>query len=365
MDTRRPGWRPPHCPNPNCKHHNDLDSGWRYKRKGFFSRRISPHRIQRFTCLCCGRHFSSQTFSTTYWQKRPELTAQVLPLVVGCMANRQIARALKTSPSTVQHHISRLGRHCILVHARQMGEAVCSAHIVVDGFETFELSQYYPFHHNVAVDQDTGFFLYHTDSPLRRKGRMRDDQKRRRAQLEQCHGRPDPQAVRHGIAELLDAVTRGRGEVVVHSDDHRSYPAAMRGLACRITHRVTSSRRRRDTRNPLFEVNLLDMFIRHSTAAHKRETIAWSKRRQSSAEKLSIFQVWRNCMKRRWENGPMISPAMKKGLTHKIWDTPDVLSRRLFRHRIPLSPRWGEYYDREVETPALGVNRVHDLKYAH
>jgi len=107
MDTRRPGWRPPHCPNPNCKYHNIIESGWRYKRKGFFTRLSRPHCIQRFVCLCCRRTFSTQTFSTTYWQKRPELTAQVLPLVVGAMTNRQMARALGTSPSTVAHHVSR------------------------------------------------------------------------------------------------------------------------------------------------------------------------------------------------------------------------------------------------------------------
>jgi hypothetical protein len=31
--------------------------------------------------------------------------------------------------------------------------------VVVDGFETFELSQSFPFHHHLAVDAATGFFL--------------------------------------------------------------------------------------------------------------------------------------------------------------------------------------------------------------
>lgn len=365
METRRPGWRPPHCPNPNCKYHKSLTPNWRYKRKGFFCRRIRPHRIQRFTCLHCNRQFSSQTFSTTYWQKRPELTAQVLPLVVGCMGNRQIARALKISPSTVQHHISHLARHFILFHTVQMRSDTCSAEIVIDGLETFELSQYFPFHHNVAVEPYTGFFLHHTDSPMRRKGRMTPQQRCRRDDLERRYGRPDPQAVRKGMAELLEIVTAGRREVLVRSDDHTAYPSALRGLTCRVTHHTTSSRQPRDRYNPLFEVNLLDRFLRHSTAAHKRETIAWAKRRQASAEKLSIFLVWRNYMKRRRENGPSVSPAMLKGLTQRILNIPDVLAKRLFRTRTSVSPRWALYYDRRVETPALGVNRAHTLTYAY
>jgi hypothetical protein len=281
------------------------------------------------------------------------------------MGNRQIARALKISPSSVQHHISRLARHCILFHSVQMRSVACSAEIVVDGLERYELNQYFPFHHNVAVEPYTGFFLHHTDSPLRRKGRMTSEQRCMRKDLEQRYGRPDPQAVRKGMAELLKTVTTGRDEVLVRSDDHMAYPPALRGLACRVTHSTTSSQRPRNRHNPLFEVNLLDRFLRHSTAAHKRETIAWSKRRQASAEKLSIFLVWRNYMKRRRETGPAVSPAMLKGIARRLLDIPDVLSKRLFRTRTSVSSRWGLYYDRRVETPALGVNRAHTLKYAY
>jgi hypothetical protein len=53
---------------------------------------------------------AEQTFSVTCWQKRPGLIPPVFTLVVGCMANRQIARSLGCAPSTVAHHIARLGR---------------------------------------------------------------------------------------------------------------------------------------------------------------------------------------------------------------------------------------------------------------
>lgn len=365
MIPYRPGWCPPHCPNPNCKYHNGSSPNWRYKRKGFFWRRTRPHRVQRYTCLTCNRQFSLQTFSTTYWQKRPDLILKVLDLVVGCMGNRQMARALKCSPSTIQHQVSRLARHCMLFHTKQMERSPCAENIVVDGFETFEFSQYYPFHHNVAVEVETGYFLFHTDSPLRRKGRMTEHQKRRREELEDQYGRPDPKAVRRGIRELFEVVTAKRSHVVIRSDDHKAYPPAIRRLACKVEHRVTPSRKRRDRHNALFEANLLDRFIRHSTAAHKRETIAWAKRRQSSAEKLTILLVWKNNNKQRWENGPRESPAMLKGLTQRILEAKDILAERLFRTRISLPPSWSDYYSRRVVTPALGVNLTHQLTYAY
>jgi hypothetical protein len=44
--------------------------------------------------------------------------------------------------------------------------------------------------------------------------------------------------------------------------------------------------------------------IRHCQSGHKRETIAFAKRRAASAERLAIFVVWRNYMKgRREKNG--------------------------------------------------------------
>jgi len=288
------------------------------------------------------------------------LIPRIAKLIVICACNRQIARTLSCSPDTVAHHVARLGRHCLLIQARELRRISHSREIAIDGFETFEWSQYFPFHHNVAVDVSSGYFLYHTDSPLRRKGRMRPRQKTRRAELEQALGRAPSGAVENGVRELLSQIDAD----VIHSDDHRAYPRAIRALERSVSHRITSSKRRRDQRNPLWEVNLLDLMIRHSTAAHKRETIAWAKRRQASIEKLAIFQVWRNYMKRRWEKSEPRTPAMILGLANRPWRIRDLLKDRVFFEKVGLSPRWECYYRREVLTAPLQVNRTHRLRYA-
>jgi len=104
-------------------------------------------------------------------------------MVVGCMANRQMARALGCSPSAVAGQVARLGRHCLLFQAEELARVGSIPEIAIDGFESFEWSQYFPFHHNVAVDVESGYFLFHSDSPLRRKGRMTARQKARRTEL--------------------------------------------------------------------------------------------------------------------------------------------------------------------------------------
>ncbi len=238
--------------------------------------------------------------------------------------------------------------------------------IVVDGFESFEYSQYFPMHHHVAVEKGTDFFIYFTDSPLRRKGRMTDHQKKRRAELERQLGRPDPKAIEKDMRELLQVVLGDLDKAVVHSDDHPAYVRAIRKLKQQIRHIITPGRAHRDQHNELWEVNLLDLLIRHCSGNHKRETIAWSKRRQSSAERLAILLVWRNYMKgRREKERGSPTPAMERGMQGRPLAVGDVLSERLFRSHIDLPPKWAEYYDGAVQTPALGRNRRHELTMAY
>ena len=146
-------WTPPFCPNPNCPNHRNSGDPWPFKKIGYFRRQTHPYCMQRFACKTCKRSFSTQTFSQTYWQKRGDLDSKIIMKTVGGMANRQIARDLKVSPETINRHIARLGRHCLLFHSEMMKKSPPIREVVVDGFESFELSQYFPIHHHTAVEK--------------------------------------------------------------------------------------------------------------------------------------------------------------------------------------------------------------------
>ena len=364
METRHTGWHPPHCPNPNCNHHNAKSPDWPYRKHGFFTRRLKPHRIQRFTCKTCGRAFSSQTFSVTYWLKRPDILPKLLTKVVGGMANRQIARDLGASPTAIDGQISRLGRHCLLFHRLQVQQLPPPGEIAIDGFETFERSQYHPTEFHLAIEPETSYIRHFTDSELRRKGRMTPYQKRRRAELETLHGRPDPKSVENDVAELLETALAGADEATVRSDLHKAYPRAIRRQGCKIKQETVSSKAHRDRHNLLWEINRLDRMIRHSQAGHARETLAWPKRRQRAAERLAIMVVWWNGMRTRWARRCRSSPAMLSGTVDRVLTVGDVLRRRLFPSHVKLKGRWGAYYRSEVETRAQEINRRHELTYA-
>jgi len=237
--------------------------------------------------------------------------------------------------------------------------------LVIDGFETFEYSQFYPTHFHVAVGAESHYFYAFTDSELRRKGCMTPLQQEKREELEQLLGRPDPKSIEKEMAKAIQLTIGDADQVVIYSDDHQAYPRSFQRLEdVEIDHQVTSSIDPRTTRNPLFPANLLDLLIRHSGANHKRETIAFSKRRQSAAERLAILQVWRNYIKPFSERLNDKSPAQRLGYFDRKLRVEEVLSKRLFPSLIKLPIRLQRYYKRQIETRCIPNGRRHKLKFA-
>jgi transposase-like protein len=355
---------PPFCPNAACSFHRGT-RGWRFKRAGFFARQATPRRIQRYRCSHCRRCFSTQTFSPTYWLERPAVLFELFGRLLGCAGYRQIARALGLSPTTVLRQTERLGRHCLLFHEGLRPHEPPAEPLALDGFETFEFSQYTPVHFHLAVGTRSHFVYAFTDSELRRKGRMTSVQRRRRAALEAMLGRPDPRSIEREMAALVALVVPPGGAAELHSDDHPAYRRSLAALADRrLQHVVTPGRAARTVRNPLFPINLLDLLIRHSSANHKRETIAFSKRRQSAAERLAVLLVWRNYVKSFSERRRNATPAMRLGLTTRPLTLEALLSERLFPTRVVLPERLAHYYWRGTPTRRIPNGRVHALRYA-
>ena len=380
-------FHPPHCPNRYCRFYQP-DPDWSFSRWGFYLAPSSPKPLQRFRCASCKRTFSPRTFAVTYWLHHWDLFVDIVGRSVSGSAFRQIARCLEIAHSTVARHLTRAARCCLIKHARLVENATLREPVIVDGFETFEFSQYFPYHAHLAVGQESWFLYHFTDSPLRRKGKMRPDQKRRREELEDLLGRPDPKAIQIGVRDLVRELTRlsrppkerttdpsgadlppkdgGPSSPVVlrlHTDDHPAYRRSLADLrrepGCpKIVHEVTPSTDPRTRANKLFAVNLADLLLRHCGADHRRETIAFGKRRQAGMERIAVFAVWRNTIKRRRENGPPETAAMRAGILDHRWSWRDVFARRLFPRRCELTKVWWDYYHRLVKTPVLGPNQT-------
>jgi hypothetical protein len=286
--------------------------------------------------------------------------------LVQCAALRQIARQYDASPQTIALHAARLGRHCLLLHERLRPHRPLLEPLVLDSFQSFEFSQYHPTLYHFAVGKDSHFIHGFTDSELRRSGRMSAHQKRRRARLEAEWGRPDPRSIQHEVARLLRIIAPEPQALVLYTDEHADYPRALAELPhLTVTHRTISSRAARTSRNPLLSLNLLDLLLRHCGANHKRETIAFSKRRQCAAERLWLFLVWRNYVKWFSERRAGSTPAMRAGVCKERWSVRRILRERLFPSRVALPERWADYYYRHIATRRIPNGRRHQLRYAN
>jgi transposase-like protein len=364
MDTLSPPFVPPFCPRTDCRHHHCPD-GWRYKRAGTYARDCEPRVIQRYRCAHCRTTFSSQTFSPTYYLKRPQLLEPLFFRTLACSGYRQIAREARCAPTTAMRQVARLGRHALLFLARHRPAGPLAEPLVIDGFESFAYSQYHPLHLNLAVGAHSHFVYAFTHARLRRKGRMTARQKSRRAALERAHGRAAPKAIELGIAQALRIAAPAPQPLTVRSDEHPAYPRALRRLqGYAIRHECTPSVAARTSGNPLFPVNLLDLLLRQNNAHLKRESIAFAKRHQGVIERAALMVLWRNFTKRFSENHDGGTPAMRVGLRDTPLSPRALLKERLFPSRVSLPQPWSEYYRRLEDTPGIRHPVRHNLKRA-
>lgn len=354
-------FQPPCCPHPDCDFHLD-STGWRFKRAGVYHREARPRCIQRYRCGACNRSFSSQTFSTTYWLRRPDLLEAVFHGEVSGSGHRQVARQHGVSHTTVMRLVERIARHCMLIHEafrRRARERLGSEAVVMDGLGSFAGGQYWPVEITGLVGAGSYYSHDFTVTWKRRSGTMTEEQKKRRAAYEKRYGRPDPQALLEDVTELLEAALPEEGLIELRTDEKPEYATALRRLQHPgIEHLTTHSKAPRTPRNPLFAINAHHMLLRHSGANHKRETIAFSKRIQSVIYRHVIYQVWQNLVKAASERDPQrLTPAQRLGVTDKRWTIAELLAVRRQPTRRALRGRVADYYWGRVRSPFVEGER--------
>ena len=372
----RSAFQPTFCPRPSCSEHRRTRPGYRCSKDGGYSTKRRK-RVQRFICSTCGEGFSTQTFSATYYCKRPELLRPVAAGLVAGSALRQIARSEECSPNTVARMAARLGRHAMLLHALclEQLQAKVSEPLVFDHLETFEFTQDYPVGIGTAVGSES-WFVYGLDpAPHGRGGRRSEVQEKRlRSRPKRALRGRYAGSTRRVLDSLLKLRPAGQSLGLI-GDGHLDYERAVRAHPLRAQIRLlrfpNSPRGPKGSpRSPeaqvrdeeLFPVDLLHKILRHTLAELHRETIAFARRLNASMERMFLTAVWRNLVKKRTERATdETTPATLLGLTDRRWNWRRVLSRRLFYNRTRLPEPWPELYRRDWTTPLLPSNARHRL----
>jgi hypothetical protein len=326
--------------------------------------------VPRFRCRRCRKTCSQQTFSCTYYLKRPELAEATAAGLLAGSAHRQLSRSLRCAPSSITRLAARLGRHALLLSARGLSHiSEITEPVVYDDLESFVVSQDLPCGLGTAAGQGT-WFVYGLEWAPHRRSQRRAARKTRPR-----HAEPSPAqgAYLRAFQQMLDLLLTKRprfGRIVVVSDAHPGYRDGLQRhpRKSEIEHRVfpnpnkrpSPEARRRD--REMFAVDLLHSLLRHSLAHHRRETIAFGRRLNALVERGFLSMVWRNWVKGRSERrADPTTPAMQLGLTDNPWTWRRVLARRLFPSRISVPKHWMTIYRRDLITPEIGPNTRHAL----
>ena len=299
---------PEFCPRPTCRFYDRERAAhqkW-YDRFGAYFTHCRGE-IQRFRCKACGKTCSTQTFSIHYWTHSTEDYQALLKGVCSCTGLRQHSRYIDVSFRVVQNRIRHLARNCLTVLDGAAFELPLAEDLVLDGFESYTRSQYFPNNISILVGSQSQYLYGAVHTLLRRKGRMTAAQRRNR-ELIDAHWKPPPGALRSDCALLLsdhslkiEAASR-RHPVTLWSDEHQEYPRAIRLVPAlekaieegRLRHRTVSSRAARTRHNPLFPVNYVDRQLRKNLGEHVRETVKQGREVNCQMERMAIFMVAHN-----------------------------------------------------------------------
>ena len=327
--------------------------------------------------MVCRRTCSQQTFSCTYYLKRPELLVPIAAGLNAGSANRQLGRSLECAQSTVTNLAARLGRHALLLLALSLDHIdSIDEPTVYDDFECFVYSQDHPVGIGTPVGRGS-WFVYGLECAPHRRGGKRSPRHKTPGKSHRI-----PNAHRHAFERTLDLLGKkcgSKGVMDVYTDGHRGYRDGHAAHPLRAVVRLhvfpnpvrgpKGSKRskaavRRDA--AMFPTDQFHKLARHTDAHHRRETIAFNRRLNALMERGFLLVIWRDFVKARTERRPSReTPAMRIGLTSTPWRWSQVLAQRLFPWRIPVPASWNRVYRRDLTTEAVGRNRRHRLRNAY
>lgn len=161
------------CPNTKCKNHSLSDKRTNlFYKKGLFYRTSDRKQVQRYTCRCCQKSFSSATFSVNYFQKKRQLNHKIARLLVSGVSQRECHRILKINQKSVTRKFLFMG---ILAAQRieklnQIRPKVTT--LQFDDMETFDHTKLKPLSITLAVEEDSRHILGFQVSEMPAKGHL-------------------------------------------------------------------------------------------------------------------------------------------------------------------------------------------------
>lgn len=321
---------PPRCPVRTCPEHRQPGPRF-FRRVGSYRPRCRSYSIPRFECRSCGKGFSYQTFRMDYRDRRPELNAPLFSMLVSSTTLRQAARLLEIDCTSVQRKFRKMARHLAIQNRSLLPRLPAGRTLCLDEIETYEAKSIHPVTVAIVVDKQSKAIVAVDVAPIRRATRKGSHRRRWMESDEAKCGRREDRG-RNCVRRIFGRMERlleGRSARLV-TDRKSSYAVEARSRFARTVEHVTvSSRRRRDTRNRLFAVNLTAAMSRDNNGRLRRSTWAVSKRRHVLALQLELFVAYRNWHRQRTNRDPRsLTPAVALGMASRRLEIPELLAWR-------------------------------------
>jgi len=372
------------CPNPRCVFHHPLDTS--SSRGSFAVVRIGSYQtkvagpVQRYKCSSCGKTFSDRTFLLDYYTKK-SLPYQDMQFALCSGQNlSSIARFLHCSPASVQNRFDRLCRNGILFHQQCLHSLTLCEPLCADGYERFDQSQYHPNNINILVGKSSQFMYAFSHTLLRRKGRMRPEQKLRRDLLDSRYKPPRGSATRAFSALLAEITTFWNPHTLpcleLYTDENTLYPSALRrvpslntALCSRhLLHIQIPSSRPRTLHNPLFSCNYIDRELTKDLSAYHRESVCFVRNVCNGLSRLFCYLLYHNYCKEyriRWGSTHYPVHAVLAGLPPSTFQPllSQLYQTRLFFSHYTVSSLGTKLWCRGYPTP-LKTKKEYLPKYA-
>jgi len=357
----------PFCPNPLCVYHKDAPNDWWFRFHGYYSTKIFG-RIPRFLCTGCRKSFSSQTFSIEYYVKKRVPLRDLFLRHAEAQSCRAISRALHISPGTVQNRLDRLARQSLAIHAKLRSRAIAKEDICVDGFVSFDHSQYFPSEITLSTTSRSQFVLELSHASRKRSGIMRPAQIEKAVSLYAATNF-ERGAVSRTFRDILDTLAALRppeinSPLVLITDEKPEYqrilfrhPLFLRqDPDHRIAHVRIWSKIPRTFSNPLFASNYIDRQLRKDQANHHRETVCFNRNVANGLSRFACYLAYHNYFKRFRINAGIADQRTHgevAGISRNAIqnETKALFINRAFLSKTELSPPMERIWRKRSPTP--------------
>lgn len=305
----------PHCQSENTK------------KVGFFVRKRTRRKVQRFKCLSCSKSFSSQTTSLTYRQKRPDLNSEILENISVGVGIRKSATNLRTTTTTIQRKIKFLAPLCDKFHRENLKKAqkIKGLEFMFDEMETFEQNHIHKIEIPVVVEKRSYFIV--DMIPMDSSSRAQIPTKKKKYNEDhQDEFKKRPQNIKSVLSTCLEM--KPKGKYTVYSDSRRGYSSYVTNIFGADCEHIEVLSNDESEKRTLFPVNNAMACMRAEKTMLRRRSWYFTKEKNSLSDHLKIYTFYYNYFRKKGYtvghnvNGSkkvkFETPAQRLGISDKV-----------------------------------------------